>query len=69
MFICIGPEEEQCGLGKTLQEAWETAKDNGIEDWQFEDCTFYELAQAIEVEQTIVPKTTVVKSTTTRKQP
>ena len=54
--------------GKTLQEAWEELKNEGAEDWEFENVCFYLIDKPLQVQQTIieVPVVTVseVKSTT-----
>lgn len=50
-YICVD-NQNTCGLGNTLQEAWEDYQDNwGHED--FDACSFYN-GQYIEVKQTII---------------
>ena len=49
-YICVD-DQNTCGFGNTLQEAWEDYQTSGNND--FINCTFYN-GQYIEVKQTII---------------
>lgn len=69
MFVCLGLENIH-GKGKTLADAWEDLRDNiGMNEEEFDSCTFYELGDEIKVERVIqaVPKTVAVTKSTPRK--
>ena len=66
MFICFNGGSGRAGMGDTLQEAWEDAQNAGVDTHELEDCVFYEVADPIEVEQTIVPVTKVIAQNPTQ---
>ena len=60
MFICI--DTSQCaGTGKTLTEAYQDYEQYHGSD-HIDNCTFYEKAEPIEIEVTIVQKQVITKS-------